>query len=415
MPPLRILFIAPYVPSLTRVRPFNLIKQLAARGHRVTLCAGSTPGAIDADAPEVRAHCDAVEIIPVSRARSWWNCVRTSPTATPLQAMYSYSPRLQARVDTLLRRSGAAAFDVVHIEHLRAAMYGWSVRLPLVFDAVDCISQLFAQTATLGSGAISRWIARVDLPRTRIFERRMLEYFERILTTSADERAALLGLVPDHAAEQLAQRIAVLPNGVDLEYFRPTTTARDPATLVFVGRMSYHANVSAMDFLIRDILPQVWRVRPEIRLNVVGEDPQPALRRLAAASGGRIAVTGTVADVRPYLAQAAIAVCPVTYAVGMQNKVLEAMAMGMPTICTPAAARALSVSDGQELIVAGEGATFARQILALLDDGPRRARLGAAARQYVERAHDWRASAERLEAIYREQIARHPGAMSNER
>jgi sugar transferase (PEP-CTERM/EpsH1 system associated) len=413
MPPLRILFIAPYVPSLTRVRPFNLIKQLAARGHRVTLCAVAAGGSPEADAAAIRPFCEAVEVIRVPRLRSWWNCVRTLPSSTPLQAMYGYSPHVQARVDALVGRQGATAFDLVHIEHLRAAWLGFRIRLPLVFDAVDCISQLFEQSAMLGSGRISRWSARLDLSRTRHFEYRLLEYFGSVLTTSVDERTALAGLAPAPRAQHLAQRIRVLRNGVDLDYFHPAGSAREPATLVFVGRMSYHANVSAIEFLVRDILPRVWQARPEVRLNVVGEDPHPQLRRWAAASGHRISVTGTVADVRPYVAQATIAVCPVTYAVGMQNKVLEAMAMATPTICTPLAARALSASDERELLIAGDASAFATRILGLLDDGPRRARLGAAARAYVERTHDWRGSGEMLETIYREEIGK--AAMNNER
>src|SRR6185436_7668507 len=119
MPPLRILFIAPYVPSLTRVRPFNLIKQLAARGHRVTLCAVAAGGSPEAGAAAIRPFCEAVEVIRVPRLRSWWNCVRTLPSPTPLQAMYGYSPHAQARVDALVGRQGATAFDLVHIEHLR--------------------------------------------------------------------------------------------------------------------------------------------------------------------------------------------------------------------------------------------------------------------------------------------------------
>lgn len=402
MAPLRILFVAPYVPSLTRVRPFNLIKQLAALGHRVTLCAVATPG--ESDAAEIRPYCDSVDIEPVTRAQSWWNCLRALPSDEPLQARYGYSQRLQWRIDELLSGRRGDVFDIVHIEHLRAAILGWSVKQPHVFDAVDCISQLFAQTATLGTGIVSRWGARFDLPRTRLFERRILENFARVLAISADERAALAALAA--SPERSAERIWVLPNGVDLEYFQPVTTARDPATLVFVGRMSYHANVGAIEFLARDILPQVWRVRPEVRLKVVGENPSPQLDRWVAASNGRIVLTGTVPDVRPHVAQATLAVCPVTYAVGMQNKILEAMATATPTITTPGGARGLAATDGQELVIAADADTFAAQILALLGDTPRRARLGAAGRRYVERAHDWRASGEQLEAIYREQIAR---------
>jgi glycosyltransferase involved in cell wall biosynthesis len=115
---------------------------------------------------------------------------------------------------------------------------------------------------------------------------------------------------------------------VDLEFFRPQVVPRDPATLIFTGKMSYHANLAAALDLIRDIMPRIWAHRPEVRVQIVGRNPPAWLRR--AARDPRVEIVGTVPDLRPYLARATLAVCPLRYAVGIQNKVLEARPWGLP-------------------------------------------------------------------------------------
>jgi glycosyltransferase involved in cell wall biosynthesis len=197
----------------------------------------------------------------------------------------------------------------------------------------------------------------------------------------------------------------VLPNGVDLDYFapRPQATPRDPATIIFTGKMSYHANTAAALDLTTQVMPHVWQQRPDAKLALVGKDPPAKL--LALAGDPRIAVTGTVADLRPYLAQATVAVSPIRYGVGIQNKVLEAMAMATPVVSTPQATTALQTQAGQDLLVADTAQDIAESILALLADGELRRRIGQAGRRYVETYHNWITIVEKLEGIYRQAMA----------
>ena len=422
--PLRILFIAPYVPSLVRVRPYNLIKSLAARGHRVTLCVPTTSAREGDHLADVASYCERIESVPLSRLQPLWSCTRAVFRGLPMQAMYCYAPELQRRIDRwLVGDGGAPAPDVVHVEHLRAALFGWShVEVPHVFDAVDCISQLFARTTQASSARLSRMLARLDLPRTRRFERRLVERFARVVTTSESERRALLDLCVERNAAPAGgarsrtgtgPRIDVVTNGVDLDYFRPQRRAQAPPTLVYVGRMSYHANVTAAVFLARDIMPRVWARHPGVRLTVVGERPHPRVRKLAEQHPSRISVTGGVPDVRPYLAEATVSVAPVLYGVGVQNKVLEAMAMGTPVVCSPASCNALAVRDGEHVLVAQSAEEFAAAVARLINETALQQRLSQAARTYVEQHHDWRRSAAQLEDIYHEEIAKR--AINNER
>ena len=174
---------------------------------------------------------------------------------------------------------------------------------------------------------------------------------------------------------------------------------------MITDKMSYHANVSAALHLVRDIMPLVWEQRPQVKLYIVGANPPRQIRQLADGQGGTVEVTGTVPDLRPYLWRASVAVAPVFYGAGIQNKVLEAMACGTPVVATPQACGALEVVPGQDLLVTQDGQEFARDILRLLGNHELAARLRLAARRYVETHHDWNVVAEKLEGNYREVVA----------
>jgi glycosyltransferase involved in cell wall biosynthesis len=201
--------------------------------------------------------------------------------------------------------------------------------------------------------------------------------------------------------------ISVLPNGVDLTYFTPTKETREPATLVITGKMSYHANVTAVLHLVQDIMPHVWAQRPDVNVWIVGKDPSRAVRTLATRYAPRVIVTGVVPDMRPYLRRATIAAVPLVYGAGSQFKVLEAMACGTPVVATPQATVALAAQPGRDLEVAEGAEAFAQAVLALLDDPARREQLGQAGRAYVEQHHSWDAIVEQLEAVYWDCISRY--------
>lgn len=397
MSPLRILFISPYIPSPIRVRPYNLIKYLAKQGHCVTLLALEPPGE-DTDSLEaLRAWCEQVQVVSLPRWRTLWNALSAIPGQTPLQAAYSRSPQMTA----LIRQTLAAnKFDIVHVEHLRGAELSWAVpQKPIVFDSVDSITLLFERVSQSGPTWRSRLMAKLDLARTRRYESRLLARYPAVLVTSPMDKEALVNIstTPD-----AAKRLVVLPNGVDLDYFNPLNVARDPATLIFTGKMSYHANIAAALDLATQVMPLVWQQIPEARLIIAGKDPSADLR--AAAADPRITVTGTVPDLRPYLAQATISVSPIRYGVGIQNKVLEAMAMATPVITTPQALTSLQAQADQELMVAATPRAVAETAVKLLTNKALCQRVGQAGRGYVERYHDWNVTAQNLAGVYREVI-----------
>jgi glycosyltransferase involved in cell wall biosynthesis len=410
MTALRVLFVAPYVPSLRRSRSYNLIRELAAAGHRVTLIAAHSADD-GGDLAAMRPFCEHARGIPVSRAQALWSCVRHLPRSVPLQAAYGYSPELERAVGRALAAPGPGGerrpYDVLHVEHLRAAMSTLPAGgVPRIYDAVDCMTRLSEQAMRQAATAAHRLTARLESARTRHFETHLTRAFDRVLASSAQEADALAALAARNGAAQPSPPITVLRNGVHLAYFRPTDAPREPATVVFVGRMGYHANLAGATALLRQIMPVVWSRRPEVRLLLVGENPPRSLSALAERAGPRVELTGRVPDIRPYLARATVAVSPLPYAAGIQNKVIEAMAAGVPVVATPVSVAALSATPDVHLLVARTPVEMATRIVDLLADPDSRRRLAAAGRHYVERHHDWSAAAGRLVGIYREEVER---------
>jgi glycosyltransferase involved in cell wall biosynthesis len=300
---------------------------------------------------------------------------------------------------------------VVHVEHLRGARYALHLKsqprpFPVVWDSVDCISYLFEQAAAYSRSVRWRLLTGLELDRTRRLEALMRDRMDRTLVTSEIDRRAIEALAAqDGMAARAHLPVAVVPNGVDLNYFTPGAETREPDALVFSGKMSYHANVTAALYLLSDIMPGVWQKRPGAHLWIVGRDPTSALKTAAERYPGQVTVTGGVPDIRPYLQRATVSVAPIVYGAGIQLKLLEAMASGTPVVAARRATVALPVVDGDQVALFDDAAQAAERIAALLSQPEAAARMGAAGRRYVEQHHDWDAIAGRLEEIYGESIA----------
>ena len=391
---MKILFVVPYPPSRVRVRPYHLLLTLLERGHDVTLATLHSSADELSDVEQLERSGIRVLSRPHTRLQSFQSSLRALPTGQPLQAWFSWSPPF-AR---MLREAAANGYELAHVEHLRGARYALALRgrLPVVWDAVDSMTHLFTQASTQSRTARARLIARFELPRTRSVERTLPSRVDGVVVSAPVDRDAFLSLLPDPS---LASRVSIVPNGVDTEYFRAGVEPPDPNRIIFAGRLSYHANVAAALHLLDAIMPRVWRVRPRARLMIVGQNPPPALRA-AAAGIERVELTGTVPDLRPYLQRAAVAVAPIVYGAGIQNKVLQAMSMSRPVVATSPAVAALRARPGRDYLRDDSPDAFAEGIARLLDDGRLRAELGANGRRYVEREHQWSRMAARLDRTY---------------
>jgi glycosyltransferase involved in cell wall biosynthesis len=305
----------------------------------------------------------------------------------------------------IVERASRNEFDIVHVEHLRGSRFGLFLKsklpnLPVVWDSVDCISHLFQQAAKQSSNLFGRFMTRFELGRTRKAEGDLTCLFDHVLVTAPPDRKALLGLV--HPRKSPAA-ISVLPNGVDLEYFHPNAEIqRDPETIVFSGKMSYHANISMAKYLVEEIMPRIWKFRPAASLYIVGKDPSPVIKNMT--QNPLITVTGTVDDIRPFLWRATVSVVPLRYGAGIQNKILEAMATGTPVVTTYQALSALQAQPGKDLFASDDPDGFSQAALRLIAHRDLQQKTGNCGVTYVEGFHSWTAITSQLVNIYQQTI-----------
>jgi sugar transferase (PEP-CTERM/EpsH1 system associated) len=391
---MRILFIAPYLPSLIRVRPFNFIKALARREHRISLlCLVQSRNELDA-LNHIGSYCEEVETVHLHPIRSIANCLACSPFPVSLQAAYCFSGKMNEKVTQALKEH---QFDVVHLEHIRAAHFLRSgMNVASVFDAVDCITSLYEQFSRHKPSRLGRWASGVEYRKLRRYEPKEASKFDRVVVTSRKDKKDLQRLAADLPVD-------IISNGVDTEYFRPSDELVETPSIVFSGKMSYYANESAATFLCNEVMPRVKASEPGATLAIAGSSPSKRVRRYATGRG--IEVTGHVADMRVCLRNARVAACPVSVGAGVQNKVLEAMAMGKPVVATSKACQALSVVDGEHVLIADQQEAFAEALVRIICDDDLAGRLGRSGREYVDKHHNWNEKARQLEETYSEAIS----------
>ncbi len=392
-----VLFLTPYLPSRIRVRSYGFISHLMKK-HSVTvlaLCAGKRE---EEDALALQREGFTITTVQEKRSVQFLRSLRAFNTQIPLQVAFCASPALRIALNELL---DSGQFDLLHIESIRAlSVVPEELPIPAVWDAVDSVSQLYEQGAHFGATLMLRLIGRREARLIRAYELKQLQCFRHVLVTSEHDRQAFLSVGDglETAERRSLAEVTVLPHGIDRQYFQSYTGLRKPGTLVFSGKMSFHANVAGVLTFVRHVLPHIWKQRPDIKLIIAGSNPPLSIRRLGCDR--RIEVTGYVPDLRPYIAQAQVSVCSLPYAVGIQNKVLEAMALGTPVVATSSAVAGMQTIAGRDLLVADAPEAFATAVLRLLDDHVLWNKLSEGGISYVTTHHNWEDILKRLMMVY---------------
>ena len=397
---MKILFVChrfPFPPARGgKIRPFNIIRHLSQRGQ-VTVASLVRSEAERRDGAGLAAHCHRVIAQRIGPAAAGWRMVARLATVAPSSFGYFWSPRLAREISRELATGG---YDLVFVHCSSVAPYVQrATGIAKVLDFGDMDSEKWAMYASERPFPLSwgYWLESVKLRRA---ERRLAGNFDLCTCTTLAELESLQALGS-------ARRNGWFPNGVDTEFFRPSETPYDPDLVCFSGRMDYFPNQQAVRRFCEIILPAIRRLRPAVRLQIVGAEPPAAIRRLSRLEG--ITVTGTVPDVRPYVQRAAVSVAPLEVARGTQNKILEAMAMGVPVVCSPLAARGVDAVPGEHLLTASQPEDFADAVVGLLREPAWRATLAMHARQRVLSHHNWASSMQRLDDLL-DQCLSQPGS-----
>ena len=383
-----LLFLAhriPYPPNKgDKIRSFHALQALARR-HRVHLGAFVDDDEDWRHADSLREICAEVRLVRLRPRLRKLRSVVGLLTGQALTLPYYGSAALASWVDDLVT-SGQVGAAFVYSGAMAQFVRRHS-RITRVMDFVDVDSDKWALYAETRRFPLS-WLYRREAARLLDFERRIAREFDAAFFVSREEAAHFARLAPE-----AARHADWYGNGVDAGYFDPALGHPDPfppgtRPVVFTGAMDYWPNVDAVVWFANEIFPAVRAQYPDTSFYIVGSRPGTAVNALTAVEG--VTVTGRVPDIRPYLAHAHVAVAPLRVARGVQNKVLEAMAMARPIVTTPEALEGVGARVGEEVLCASGAPAFRDAVLEVLAGGD--IRMGRAARARVLADFDWGAT-----------------------
>lgn len=375
-----------------RLRSFHLLSELSKR-HRISVLTTHSPGenpqALEAQLP----HCERVLSVPYALPK--WNSARFALSL--LRSWFSPLPvdLWKCRVAALRNEVGnllaTQAVDLCVADFMAAVPnVPFAAPVPVVYFAHNVEHMIWKRLHDNESRAWRRALLDIEWRKMRRCEATTCRRARLTVAVSPQDRDALMAMAP-------GAEVRAVPTGVDIDYFSLDDSAETPDSLVYLGSMDWHPNEDAVLHFIDAILPRIRRECPAVSLTVVGRNPSRRLQRIAAQAG--VCVTGTVDDVRAFIAAAAVVVVPLRVGGGTRLKIFEALAMGKAVVSTTIGAEGLPLVDGLHWMRADEPAAFANATIALLRDPARRRRLGAAGRRLVEERYSWAQVAAEFETM----------------
>ncbi len=296
---------------------------------------------------------------------------------------------MQRAIDDLCTAGRA---DAVQLESSQLCTYTFPRDVRIVLDEHDIVYELLQRLFEGERAALRRGFNRIEHARFRRFEQRCWEQVDGCVVTSDRE-------LPTVQPYRAGKPLAVVPNGVDVEYFRPADAPVEPLTVLFNGILTSRPNIDAAHHLVEEIWPLVQQRCPDARLTLVGRASPASVRRLSRPG---VVLTGEVPDVRPYLERAAVVTVPIRMGGGTRLKVVEGLAMGKALVSTAVGCEGIAVRDNEQLLIRDGAQAFASGILTLFEDPGLATALGRAGRGVIEREYSWDLAGERLESLYRQ-------------
>ncbi|HWP45691.1 MAG TPA: TIGR03087 family PEP-CTERM/XrtA system glycosyltransferase [Candidatus Limnocylindrales bacterium] len=399
---MKILFIAhriPYPPNKgDKIRSFNEIKYLSER-HSISLMCLADEASDLTYKDELKKYCENVEVVFLNKRYARLKSLISLPLGKPLSLPYFFSKTLQQKIDRELRDN---SYDLIFVFSSAMAQYVLPVcHIPKIMDFVDVDSEKWLQYARYTPFPFSA-IYKLEGKRLRDYEKFIAQQFQQSIFVSESEANLFRSFFGPVGATSTSSdsipAISAISNGLDYHYFKPMPEHREAASLVFTGAMDYLANVDGVLYFRNEILPRIKKEIPEVRFYIVGMNPVRKIRRLEKEDQN-IVVTGFVKDTRQYLSKATVFVAPLRIARGIQNKVLEAMAMGIPVVATSVAFDGIKAIPGEALFVEDDPQEFASKVIRLIKDPLLREKISLRARETIEAQYDWTQSMNHLEEI----------------
>lgn len=396
---MRILFTSLDAPFPTnsgrRLRNWSLLQALAKEGHLITLVYFGEP-VQPAEAPfELRQICQNIEVVPHPDGSGrpsleYWRRFRALFSPLPYGAWRLQNSLFRKSIQEWLRRQ---SFDfLVCDEIFVAANIPALPAVPVVLNKHGVSTMLFERFLSTEHNLLKKLYAQMELRKTRRWETSVCKRSALIMACSEYDRSLFTNSMP-------GSTVRVVPNVIDLREYEPAPPVQNHV-VVFVGYLGWYPNQDSVDFFVSSVLPKLRSLVPDVKFVAAGRNPPDELRRRLGKVPG-VEFTGTVPDIRPVIASAAVCVVPLRIAAGTRMKILEAAAMEKAVVSTTIGAEGLDLENGTEIVIADEPEKLANEIAALLVSPSRAHEIGAAARRRVQKSY----SIEALSTALRQTVA----------
>lgn len=357
-----------------KLRAFNQIKQLA-KHNEIVLCALNDDPKVDKQQAfqALQPFCRSINFIGISKPQILLGLARAFFKGLPMQCGYFYNRKAAKKINALIDKHKP---DMLFGQLLRVAEYIRKKDIPKCIDYQDVFSYGMKRRADIAS-PVTQPIYNMEYRRLCRYEAAIFDDFDVKTIISEPDR----DLIPHPKKDE----ILIIPNGVDHEFFAPQEREKK-YDIVFTGNMSYAPNVNAVDYLANEILPIVWKQVPNAKMYVAGATPDPKVKKAACDN---IIISGWLDDIRDAYAQSRVFIAPMRIGTGLQNKLLEAMSMGLPAITTPLANGSLGAENGKEILVGKNAKELAQHIITLLTEKDKATQIAQAGFDFTNRVYDW--------------------------
>ncbi len=367
-----------------KLRAFNQIKELS-KNNEIILCALNPVSGLDEKRAfsVLRPYCHSVNFLKLPLLARLWNMFMAFITNKPFQVGYFYNRQAAGKIKKLINQYNP---DHIYCQFVRTIDYVKDIDVSKTLDFQDVLSYGVKRRLEKAS-FLKAVVFRMEYRRLCEYEKKAFDYFDNLTIISIPDR----NLIPHPEKE----KIEVIPNGVDHDFFKPMERNKE-YDIVFTGNMAYPPNVDAAGFLVNDIMPLVWKKIPEAKVMLAGASPA---RKVTALKSSKVIVSGWLDDIRDSYSSSKIFIAPMRIGTGLQNKLLEAMSMKVPTITTPLANAALSAKDGEEILIGETARQLAEQIIRLLSNKKLQNLIAEKGYDFVHRNHSWESATKKLGEI----------------
>jgi len=368
-----------------KLRAYYQIKELAKQ-HEVYLFCLNYKDEEEKAKEELSKYCKTIHIEKLNLFSSLLRVCFSVFSFLPFQTAYYNSPKAKKHFKAFVEKNN---IELCYFQFVRLAPFAKKTKRKKVLDFQDTLSMNMKRRAD-NSGLLQRVLFSIEAKRLARYESKMFEVFDALtIITDADRK-----LLKSPRKEE----VHIIPNGVAESYFTYTQPKEKPYDILFSGAMSYAPNIDAAEYLIKEIMPLVWEKKPNVKIAIAGGGAPISLQKEA---NERIIMPGWVDDMKEYYSQTKIFIAPMRIGTGLQNKLLEAMAMNVACITSPLANQALKAKDKEEILIADNAKAYADCIIDLLDNEQLSSKIANAGKDYVFNEYSWENSCEKLSNIFK--------------